>query len=170
MKPDLDVSRLTSKMAAGIKEFTLANAIDSYELVGIRTGGVWLARHLQQILNREQTIGELNINFYRDDFSQIGLHPQVEASSLPFSIDGQHIVLVDDVLLSGRTVRAAMNEIFDYGRPASIILAVLIDLGRRDLPIKPDIIGAELALDASERVKLIGPENLHIQIQHIDPQ
>lgn len=170
MTPDIDVDNLIDNMATEIDGFTSANSINAYQLVGIRTGGVWLASRLQEKLGRERPIGELNINFYRDDFSQIGLHPQVEASHLPFAIDGQHIVLIDDVLLSGRTVRAAMNEIFDYGRPASIILAVLIDLGRRDLPIKPDITGTELALDKSERVKLIGPDNLHIQIQQINPK
>ena len=169
MNPALDVSSLLDKMATEIQRFIEDRHIEAFELIGIRTGGVWLAKALQTRIGLTHDIGELNINFYRDDFSKIGLHPQVEASNLPFDIDGKHIVLIDDVLMSGRTVRAAMNEIFDYGRPASIVFAVLVDLGQHELPIAPDVIGAELSISEHERIKLIGPENLHLQIQPFEP-
>ena len=95
-------------------------------------------------------MGVLDIAFYRDDFTRMGLHPKVQPSVLPAATEGRHIILVDDVLMSGRTVRAAMNEIFDYGRPASITLAALIDLNRRELPIQADVVG-EVMLLASRR-------------------
>ena len=89
-------------------------------------------------------LGTLDISFYRDDFGQIGLHAQVKPSDIPFEVEGAHIVLVDDVLYTGRTIRAAMNELFDYGRPATIQLATLIDRGGRELPIAPQYVGAVL--------------------------
>ena len=169
MDPALDVPSLLEKMALDISRYIESRHIADYELIGVRTGGVWLAHELQSRLNPNGAIGELNINFYRDDFSKIGLHPQVEASSLPFEIDGKHLVLIDDVLMSGRTIRAAMNEIFDYGRPASIIFAVLVDLGQHELPIAPDIVGSKMTISENQRLKLMGPDNLHLQVQHIDP-
>jgi pyrimidine operon attenuation protein/uracil phosphoribosyltransferase len=110
-------------------------------LVGIHTGGVWIAERLHALLKSPQPVGTLDISFYRDDFSRIGLHPQVKPSNLPFDVEGRDILLIDDVLHSGRTVRAAMNELFDYGRPASIRLAVLVDRGGHELPIRPDFVG-----------------------------
>ncbi|MAK92435.1 MAG: bifunctional pyr operon transcriptional regulator/uracil phosphoribosyltransferase, partial [Oleibacter sp.] len=95
--------------------------------------------------------------FYRDDFTRHGLHPQVMGSELPDSIEDRHIVLIDDVIMSGRTIRAAMNELFDYGRPASITLISLLDIGRRELPIQPDLTGARLELEEGQLVKLSGP-------------
>ena len=89
----------------------------------------------------------------------------MKPSSLPFDTEGRDILLIDDVIMSGRTIRAAMNEIFDYGRPASIILATLIDLGARELPIQPDVTGKVLALDAHQRIKLRGPDPLRIELQ-----
>ena len=102
----------------------------------------------------QSPVRELDISFYRDDFSRIGLNPRVKPSSLPFDTEGRDIILIDDVIMSGRTIRAAMNEIFDYGRPASIILATLIDLGARELPIQPDVAGKTMALESHQRVKL----------------
>jgi len=93
------------------------------KMLGIKTGGVMVAELLQRELELDDSGGELNISFYRDDFSRIGLHPQVGASKIPFSVEGEIVVLVDDVIYSGRTIRAAMNEIFDYGRPEKIVLA-----------------------------------------------
>jgi pyrimidine operon attenuation protein/uracil phosphoribosyltransferase len=89
----------------------------------------------------------------------------VKPSSLPFSTEDRDIILIDDVIMSGRTIRAAMNEIFDYGRPASIILATLVDLGARELPVQPDVTGRVLALQSHQRVKLRGPDPLHIELQ-----
>jgi len=123
-------------------------------MIGIRTGGVDVGRHLHQALQLEEPLGELNISFYRDDFSTIGLHPVVGPSQVPVSVDGRHIILVDDVLSPGRTVRAAMNEIFDYGRPASIILAVLVQRTGHELPIRADIVGHALDIPDNEHVSL----------------
>ena len=134
-------------------------------IVGIETGGVWIAERLQQAIAPEAELGRLNISFYRDDFTRKGLHPTVKPSRLPTDIDGKTIVLVDDVLHSGRTVRAAMNEIFDYGRPQRILLAILIDRGEREIPIQPDFVGATTELDAASHVKLEGPEPLRLVIK-----
>lgn len=107
-------------------------------LVGIHSGGAWLAQKLHQDLGLQTALGSLNISFYRDDFDRIGLHPQTEPSEIGFDVVGRHLVVVDDVLYTGRTIRGAMNELFDYGRPASIKLVVLIDRGQRELPICAD--------------------------------
>lgn len=107
-------------------------------LVGIHSGGAWLAEQLHKDLQLPGALGTLNVSFYRDDFDRIGLHPQVEPSDIPFDVANQHLVVVDDVLYTGRTIRAAMNELFDYGRPASIKLVVLIDRAQRELPICAD--------------------------------
>lgn len=123
-------------------------------MIGIRSGGVDVGRHLHTALKLEEPLGELNISFYRDDFSTIGLHPVVGPSQVPTSVEGRHIVLVDDVLSTGRTVRAAMNEIFDYGRPASITLAVLVQRTGHELPIRADIIGHAIDIPDNENVSL----------------
>lgn len=123
-------------------------------LVGIHSGGVWLAERLQQIIGGDTPLGTLDISFYRDDFSRIGLHPQIKPSNIPFDVEGRHIVLVDDVLYTGRTVRAAMNELFDYGRPASIALAVLVDRGGRELPINAQAVGATVDLLSGQNLEL----------------
>ena len=132
---------------------------------GIRTGGVWVAQALLAALNRQDALGILDVSFYRDDFTQNGLHPQVQPSELPFEIEGQHLVLIDDVLMSGRTIRAALNELFDYGRPASVTLVSLLDLDARELPIRPDVVGATLSLAVDQRVKLSGPTPLTLELQ-----
>jgi pyrimidine operon attenuation protein/uracil phosphoribosyltransferase len=110
-------------------------------------------------------LGSLNITFYRDDFTRIGMHPQVTPSSLDFEIDDQHIILVDDVLHTGRTIRAALNEIFDYGRPASVLLAALVARDGRELPISADVTGVQLPLGPNEHIKLTGPEPLSLELQ-----
>lgn len=132
-------------------------------MVGIRTGGIWVAERLHQALQLKQPLGTLNINFYRDDFTHNALNPSVEASQLPFGIEHQHVILVDDILMTGRTIRAAMNELFDYGRPASIILATLIDLQAQELPIKPNVVGITLHPSAQQRFKLKGPHPLYVE-------
>ncbi len=129
-------------------------------MIGIRTGGVWIAERLHRRLGLDEPLGILDIAFYRDDFSRLGIDPQVRPSDLPVPVDDRHIVLVDDVLHTGRTVRAALNEIFDYGRPASVLLCVLVDRGGRELPIQPDIAGIEIDLPEGEQIKLTGPDEL----------
>jgi pyrimidine operon attenuation protein/uracil phosphoribosyltransferase len=115
-------------------------------IVGIYTGGVWVAERLHQALGLSQPLGAIDISFYRDDYAQAGLHPQVKPSHIPFDVAGRHILLVDDVLYTGRTVRGALNEIFDYGRPASVSLVVLVDRGGRELPIAAQYTGATIAV------------------------
>ena len=134
-------------------------------IVGIETGGAWIAERLQQRIAPEAELGQLNISFYRDDFTRIGLHPTVKPSSLPTDIDNKTIILVDDVLHSGRTVRAAMNEIFDYGRPKRIVLAILIDRGEREIPIQADVVGESMELDSASHIKLEGPDPLRLVIK-----
>ncbi len=114
-------------------------------LIGIYTGGVWLAERLHQALGLEVPLGTLDVSFYRDDYEKIGLHRDVKRSRIPFDVEGRHLVLVDDVLYTGRTIRAAMNELFDYGRPASIRLAALVDRGGRELPIAAQYLGTTIS-------------------------
>ncbi len=127
---------------------------ETVAMIGIHTGGAWVAKRLHQAFGFNIPLGVLDISFYRDDYSKIGLHPQVRPSDLPFEVEGSHIILVDDVLYTGRTIRAAVNEIFDYGRPASIHLATLIDRGGRELPIAAQYAGAVLSLPADKMLEL----------------
>ena len=113
-------------------------------VVGIVTGGAWLAERLHKALGIATPLGRLDISFYRDDFKEAGLHHAVRPSQIPFEVQGRKLLLVDDVLYTGRTVRAAMNELFDYGRPAGIELAVLVDRGGRELPIAAQYTGEKL--------------------------
>jgi len=123
------------------------SSIENPVMVGIHSSGYLIAKRLHEMLKIEEPLGALNSSFYRDDFSRIGLHPQTKPSQLPFDLENKHIILVDDVLYTGRTIRAAMNELFDYGRPASITLAVLMDRGARELPIDAQIVGTREKLD-----------------------
>ena len=104
-------------------------------LVGIRTGGLWLAERLHALLGLRTPLGSIDVSFYRDDFGTKGLHAKPQRSEIPFDVEDAPVILVDDVLYTGRTTRAALNELFDYGRPARVDLAVLIDRGGRELPI-----------------------------------
>lgn len=146
----------------------LADNLDNCLMIGICTGGVTIAEQLHKQLELPTPLGELNISFYRDDFSRIGLHPTVGASHLPEDVDERIIILVDDVIYSGRTIRAAMNEIFDYGRPAKIILAALVEREGRELPICADIIGQAMDLQTSEQVKLQGDLSLLVTETKVD--
>jgi len=132
---------------------------DNTALVGIHSGGVWLVDRLLPLLGRPVARGTLDISFYRDDFDQRGLRAENKPSQIPFDVQDQHIILVDDVFHTGRTIRAAMNELFDYGRPASISLAVLVDRGGRELPIVPQIVAAEIPLPVSQNLQLLQSEN-----------
>jgi pyrimidine operon attenuation protein/uracil phosphoribosyltransferase len=113
--------------------------------VGIHSGGAWLADRLARMIPGDHPVGYVDVSFYRDDFRSKGLKPEVKRTDLPFDVEGATIVLVDDVLYTGRSVRAAINELFDYGRPQKIELAVLVDRGGRELPIEPTWCGARLA-------------------------
>lgn len=161
---DIDVEELLVEMGSALADDLSRRGRTDPAIIGVRTGGVWVAQALHRQLTVSAPLGELNIAFYRDDFSRIGLHPTVEPSVLPFEVDGRHLVLVDDILFTGRTVRAAMNEIFDYGRPASISFVVLVERGGRELPIQADIVGTVLNLAPTEHVKLIGPDPLRLEL------
>ena len=115
-------------------------------LIGIYSGGAWLAERLAGMLDGEHPVGYIDVSFYRDDYAQKGLRAKLETTTLPFEVAGSRIVLVDDVLYTGRSVRAAINELFDYGRPEAIELSVLIDRGGRELPIEATYVGARLAV------------------------
>ena len=132
----------------------LAAADPGLAMIGIRRGGVDVARRLHASLGLSVPLGELDVAFYRDDFDRIGLHPVVGPSDVPFEIDDRHLVVVDDVLGTGRTVRAALNEIFDHGRPARVTLAVLIDRPGHELPIRADVAGQVLTAREEEYVEL----------------
>ena len=150
----LDAEQLLTALA--VKIGTLA---DDTVVVGIHSGGVWVAERLHQMLKVIPPLGKLAVTLHRDDFGKIGLHPQKKSTDMPINIDGRHILLVDDVLYSGRTVRAALNELFDFGRPASVKLAVLVDRGLRELPIAADYIGASMTLDSSQELVLTNESN-----------
>lgn len=163
MSETYDIPALIDEMAAKLRERL---AIDAETLmVGIHTGGVWVAQMLHEKLGIREPLGVLDISFYRDDFTRIGMNPQVRPSKLPFSLDDRHIILVDDVLHTGRTIRAAMNELFDYGRPASITLAVLVERSGRELPIEANVVGLHMSLGADEHVKLSGPQPLALEVK-----
>ncbi|MGB1236603.1 MAG: bifunctional pyr operon transcriptional regulator/uracil phosphoribosyltransferase PyrR [Pseudomonadales bacterium] len=160
----LEVEPLLASMTDSLSQYLSARAIDDPLFIGIRSGGIWIAQKLHQSLALTSPLGSLDISFYRDDFTRIGLHPNVQPSDIPCAVQDRHLVLVDDVIMTGRTIRAALNEIFDYGRPASVTLAALVDLERRELPIRADVTGQTLKLDADQQVKLTGPEPLSLII------
>jgi len=160
----VQVAGLLDQMAVEIAERALACNRSPLHMIGVRTGGLWVAAALHRRLGLASPLGELNIAFYRDDFSQLGLHPSVAPSNLPFDVEGAHILLVDDILYTGRTVKAALNEIFDYGRPASIILAVLLDRGGRELPVAADITGVTMTLKPGEQAKLTAADELSLRL------
>ena len=157
--------KLLPAMVKQLQELLSQRSITDPCMIGIHTGGVWIAKTLHTELGLTRPLGTLNITFYRDDFTRIGMHPQVTPSSLEFEIDDQHIILVDDVLHTGRTIRAALNEIYDYGRPASVILATLVARDGRELPICADVTGVQLPLGPDEHIKLTGPEPLKFEVQ-----
>jgi pyrimidine operon attenuation protein/uracil phosphoribosyltransferase len=123
-------------------------------MVGLYTGGAWLAERLHKELRIEKPLGLMDIAFYRDDYAKRGLKHDPKRTKIPFDVSGAQLLLVDDVLYSGRTVRAAMNEIFDYGRPQSIGLVVLVDRGGRQLPICAQHVGAKVEVPAGMRLTL----------------
>ena len=145
-----DINDTIQQMATQISRA----GIDTPLIVGIYTGGVWIAERLHRILELPDPMGTLDISFYRDDFSRVGLNPEVRASQLPVSVDDRNVILIDDVLYTGRTIRAALNEIFSYGRPASVSLGVLIDRTGRELPVQADFAGEKMQLQDNQQAKL----------------
>lgn len=153
----LDAEQLVTALATKIGSLS-----DDTVVVGIHSGGVWVAERLHQMLKAVPPLATLAVTLHRDDFSKIGLHPQKKSTDMPVNIDGRHILLVDDVLYTGRTLRAALNELFDFGRPARVTLAVLVDRGLRELPFAADYIGATMTLDANQELVLTN-DNQHLR-------
>ena len=152
--PEVLLSDISAKIKTQIESLGAANCA----LVGIHSGGVWLMDSLLKSLKLEIGLaiesGTLDAAMYRDDYNQRGLKSEPKPANISFDITDKHIILIDDIFYTGRTTRAAMNELFDYGRPASIILAVLINRGGAQLPITPDIVGANIALKANQSLQL----------------
>ncbi len=150
MMLELDAEGLYAQLREGVKALLAPGGV----LVGIWSGGAWLAERLQRDLALPGTAGSISSMLHRDDFGSRGLAGGSVATQLPFAVDGAHIVLVDDVLYTGRTIRAVVNELYDYGRPASVQLAVLVDRGGRELPIEAAFAAARIALPAQRRLSL----------------
>mgnify|MGYP001204652450 FL=1 len=161
---NVNVNELITTMGHELIDKQISNKRKPAKVIGIKTGGVWIADRICDMLDTPEGPGQLNIAYYRDDFDTIGLHPKVEPSRLNFEIDNQHIILVDDVIFTGRTIRAAMNELFDFGRPQSITLMCLIDREKRELPINPDILGIKVFIPNEKDIKLTGPSPLKLEL------
>jgi pyrimidine operon attenuation protein / uracil phosphoribosyltransferase len=149
---ELDAESLYQDLKAGVQAL-LPQRPDAV-LVGIWSGGAWLAERLQRDLGLPGSHGVISSTLHRDDFGSRGLAAGKDATQLPFAIEARHIVLVDDVLFTGRTIRAVINELFDFGRPASVTLAVLVDRGGRELPVEAAVAAAKLHLPAHQRLRL----------------
>lgn len=150
--PTFDAESLYQALATQVKNGV--SDIGNVAIVGIFSGGAWLAERLAAELKLEHRLGFIDVSFYRDDFAEKGLHAKVKPSQIPFEVDGATIILVDDVLYTGRTTRAAINELFDYGRPARIMLAALVDRGERELPISADFVADTVSLDNKQQLVL----------------
>lgn len=147
---ELDAEALYAELRQGVRGLLRPDAA----LVGIWSGGAWLAERLQADLGLPGPHGVISSTLHRDDFGSRGLSTGTDATSLPFAIEGRHIVLVDDVLYTGRTIRAVVNELYDFGRPASVTLAVLVDRGGRELPIAAAFAASRIVLPARQRLSL----------------
>ncbi|OQW76013.1 MAG: bifunctional pyr operon transcriptional regulator/uracil phosphoribosyltransferase [Proteobacteria bacterium ST_bin11] len=161
----LNIHALLDALEAAIRGQISDRKLNNPLLIGIHSGGAWIADHMHKRLGILEPLGMLDITFYRDDFSQIGMHPKVKTSQLPPHLEGRDIILIDDVFYTGRTIRAALNEIFDYGRPNQVVLAVLIERNGRQIPLQPDCHGIRIDLAGDQRIKLTGPDPLGIEIQ-----
>lgn len=146
----LDAEALYAELRAGVRPLLAPDV----KLVGIWSGGAWLAERLQADLQRAGPVGVISSTLHRDDFGARGMAGGTDPTKLPFSVDGSRILLVDDVLATGRTIRAVINELYDFGRPAGVMLAVLVDRGGRELPIEPAFAAARLVLPVGQRLRL----------------
>lgn len=163
---ELNAELLYQQLLAQIKPHAIAQ--DKLAIVGIYSGGAWIAERLVNDLALKHKPGFIDVSFYRDDYAEKGLHAEVRPTHIPFAVDGAEIILVDDVLYTGRTTRAAINELFDYGRPARIMLAALVDRGERELPIAADFVAAHAALEAGVSLNLQRAQDgtLHFSTNH----
>lgn len=159
---EVDVGALLDALTADTEQLLGKYGTTEPILVGIHTGGVWIARELQQRLHAPSPVGALEVAFHRDDHATSGLKATTQTSDVPTNLDDKVVLLVDDVVHTGRTSRAAINALFDYGRPARVLLITLVDRGGRELPIQPDLCGLRLEIPPEERLKLLGPEPLRV--------
>ena len=150
----LDAEALYADLLAGVRGLLRPNTV----LVGIWSGGAWLAERLQRDVALEGEHGVISSALHRDDFSSRGMTAGADHTRLPFEIEGRHILLIDDVLYTGRTIRAVINELYDFGRPASVNLAVLVDRGGRELPIQAAFAAARVVLPAAQKLTLARDE------------
>ncbi|AOE88816.1 bifunctional pyr operon transcriptional regulator/uracil phosphoribosyltransferase PyrR [Ralstonia pseudosolanacearum] len=149
----IDAEALYQSLVAQLRTRMAGTPAGDWSVAGIVSGGAWIAARLAHDLGLRE-YGIVNVALHRDDYAKKGLHAQAQPTTLPFEVEERRILLVDDVLATGRTIRAAINELFDYGRPAAVELAVLVDRGERQLPIAPDYIGERIALAADESLVL----------------
>lgn len=150
----LSCEPLLATLAAALAGLQARLAPAAPVVVGVQTGGWTVAQELHRRVGFATPPVPLNVNFHRDDFARAGLRPQVSPSEVAADLDGRTVILVDDVLFTGRTARAALNELFEYGRPARVFFAALLDRGECELPIRADFLGGEIRLDKNERIKL----------------
>ena len=146
----LDAEALYRELLAGVRQMRGTDA----KLVGITSGGAWLAERLQQDLSIAGNAGVISSAMHRDDFAKRGMSGAGQQTQLDFDVNGSRIILLDDVLYTGRTIRAVINELFDYGRPENVKLAVLVDRGGRELPLQPDFAAARVSLPESQSLAL----------------
>ena len=150
-----EAEKLCEQLAAELKP----RVTPKTAMVGLYTGGAWLAERLHAMLKLRSPLGLMDIAFYRDDYAKEGLKHDPKRTKIPFEVEDRELLLVDDVLYTGRTVRAAMNELFDYGRPKSIALVVLADRGGRQLPISAQYCGAQVEVPAGKKLRLKRADN-----------
>ena len=153
-QPDLSDLPSAEKLCAQLAAELRPSIGPKSAMIGLYTGGAWLAERLHQLLGLQSPLGLMDIAFYRDDYAARGLKHDPKRTKIPFDVTGRELLLVDDVLYTGRTIRAAMNELFDYGRPESIRLVVLADRGGRELPICAQYCGAKVEVPAGQRLRL----------------
>ncbi len=151
----LDAEALYRDLAVGVRGLLQPGSV----LIGIWSGGAWLAERLQRDLQLEGEFGVISSALHRDDFNSRGMAAGADHTRLPFDVEGRHLLLIDDVLYTGRTIRAVVNEIFDFGRPASVTLAVLVDRGGRQLPVHAAYSAARIALPTAQRLSLARDES-----------
>lgn len=168
MNKNNNVAVLLDQMAEKIVKLMQEKQIQNPYMVGVHTAGVWVAQALYLRLagkiDMQDALGELNSSYYRDDFDQRGLKKQSKTSKLPISLEGRHVILVDDILFTGRTTRAAINELFDYGRLASVTLVVLVDRVGRELPIEAQVVGLRKEIPLEKTIKITSPDDMALEI------
>ena len=159
----VEVGAILAHLGESLKSVLITRNLENPVLVGIHTGGVWVAQVLHELCAVAAPLGMLDVSYHRDDIQRRNMRP-LKPVQMSTSLDDRHVILVDDVLHTGRTTRAALNELFEYGRPASVSLAVLVDRPGREVPVAADMVGKHLEIGSNDTVKLQGPEPLELLI------